>query len=248
MKISTVASLVALVVLGFAGCASTAPQTQSPPYQPSYRFSTSSPSSNKFDVTIGLVEPAFVGDGEAFAKENRAAQPFRSWVKSITTSFNELLVAKGMAVVGPFTDVEGLTFPEKRSMSFAIYPVIDFTAGFRVENVRPEKAGIFGGVIVVCDAVLEPVGQIQLVAEEPLSRQKLWIKRLDISEQAQRFRMEGNESCANKKVTREVYDAWMRIYESVYTSMMRTLDRHVTSEEFVALKREADLLKERKSY
>ena len=217
-------------------------------YQPTFSYATKA-SQTKVDVTIGLVTPQFVGDGVAYWQENKNNDTVRKMFRALRNSFNSLLVSKGFSVAGPYNSVNDMTFPEKKGADVVLYAELDIESGYKVDNVRKDvDYGVLGATEVLrCDVHLAPSGSVQLVANEPMTGEKMWVKRVDVTQPPKKISAT-NTVCTGKAITLEIKNAWDQAHELLYNKIMGALDRYVTADEFVVLKQQAADLKSRKGY
>lgn len=217
-------------------------------YQPSFTYAARA-SESKVDVTIGLVNPQFTGDGVSYWQQNQNDEVVRNMVRALKASFNSLLVTKGFSVAGPFDSINDMTFPEKRGSDVVLYAELDVNGGYHVTNVRKDvDYGVLGATEVVrCDVRIAPSGSVQLIANEPMTGEKVWVKRIDVTQPPINLGGTG-QVCAGKAVTQEIRNAWGQAHEALYKMVMGALDRYVTADEFVVLKQQAADLKSRKGY
>jgi hypothetical protein len=202
-------------------------------------------------VTVGIVAPQFSGDGTSYWAEQKNDEIVRGMVRGFRTEFNALLIAKGFNTTGPFDSVDAMTFPEKKGADFILYPDLDMSSGYRIANVRNELAQNYATgrteAMTLCDIQFAPSGAISLVIKEPLSGEKIWLKKVDVTSPPQKFSTNG-QHCSGSAVTQEMRNAWARAHEQMFQTLMKELDRYVNGEEFQNLKKQAAELRARKVY
>ena len=145
-------------------------------------------------LTVTVVNPQWAQDSIVLqqAYKNFAA----GFTNSLAVDLDKLLVGKGVKVSGPHPTYDDITYPEKRAADFALTPVVFLTASFKWG--APAPVGSNG----VADYVerkfsLTAQGFVEFVLVEPLSRQKLWVKKLELEPQS----IEGVEAYAASVVT-----------------------------------------------
>ena len=250
---TTLVLLVSASLLITAGCATAKPAAPpTPPYQPSYRYSLPPSPKDRVDVTVGLVAPQFTGAGEAYWEQSK--RDHDTFVirmrQSLTSSLEELLSSKGFTVAGPYDDIDSMTFPEKKGADLVLYPLMNIDSGYTVGNVRVERdVDLLGNVsaTTICDVSFAPSGAVQFVAAEPLSGEKMWIKKVDITQPIRSFRGTG-KVCQKQGVTQDIRNAWGQAHEALFQTIMKNIDRYVNTEEFVMLKQQARELRDKKAY
>lgn len=254
MRITLFRIITIFLCLGMFSCFGTQQSSQkaNPPYQPSYSFSSSSSKpGQKVDVSIGLIAPQFTGDGVDWWRDAKSNDEPKSMIRALRSSFGELLISKGFTTSGPFNSLSDMTFPEKKGANLVMFPQIDISETYRPENVRKERRhNVLTGTqeVSVCNIVMQFSGSVQLVVLEPITEQKMWVKRIEVSTEKKNFPGEGNQICSGQATTREIKNQYLKSLENIYMQVMKNLDRYVNAEEFNMLKAQAVELREKKSY
>lgn len=254
MRVRTVrifSVLMLAVLVGGPACfgGGSSQRKDEPLYQATYSYATTAPG-GKCEVTVGIIAPQFEGEGETYWRENKDDETVSGMVRALRAGLEQLLIDKGFSTAGPYDNLENMSFPEKKGCDLVLYPSIDITVGHELTNVRTEvETSMFGATSVLrCDMVINPSGVIRLLAREPLSGEKMWVKTIEVTGKRQVFAMQGEPHCTGKAVTPEVHNAWAQTHEAMYRDVMASLDRYVSAEEFQALKRQAIELREKKAY
>lgn len=247
--LAALAVLLASAFLFSFTCVSPTPApAPAPPYSPKFTYSVQKAAA-KLDVTVGLVAPQFAGEGTTYWTNNKRDDVAKALIGGLRASFNELLVGKGFNVTGPFDSVENMTFPEKKGADFVLFPEMDVSADVKAENPRPH--GVGENAFIVCDTSIAVGGNVSLVVKEPLSGEKMWVKRIEIPAEK---KVLGQAGCVGGQPTEQTKaeqtfrDEWGRAHEALYSAIMRGLDKHVNGEEFQTLKKQSAELREKKKY
>jgi hypothetical protein len=240
-----------------AGCAMFGSTKSTPPppaYTPSWTYRTAAPAADKVAVTIGIVAPQFTGDGERYYQEQKGAQATKDMIRAFRTSVPELLVAKGVATVGPYQSVSGLTYPEKKASDFLFYQDLDVAATYDTSDVKQEVPFMAKTPVTTCTVAIGLSGSVQVVLDEPMSGQRMWVKRVAVDLPKREYNGRGG-FCSMQTVTPEIIaaspeirDAWLQLHESLFRKVMVEMDRYLNAEELLALKAQSDELKGKKSY
>jgi len=242
-------------------CAAAPVKQQEPLYEPHFAYDVP-PAGQKIDVTVGVIAPNFVGDGIAYNTSNRQDQTVRGMVRGVRASFASLLIAKGFNVTGPFEAIDDMTFPDKKGSDFVLYPELDLDGGFsrKSRGTKPAPtsvasltAGLLSSnkpdqTIPLCSFGIAPRGTINIVAREPLSKEKMWVKKVDIAGEPFNFDAEGADCGDGSEWPQEVRNAWARSHESMFNTLMKSLNAQVNAQEFQSLKRQSLELREKKVY
>jgi len=234
------------------GCASAPPRPKAPPYEPRFGYSVPS-AGQKVDVTVGLVAPQFSGDGATYWQASKNDEVAGAMFRGLRTSFNELLVAKGFNVSGPFDSVDNMTFPEKKGADFVLYPEIDVRGAVELSEIQQVQSGnsLTGYQFDYrCDAKIKMNGAVLIIAKEPLSGEKMWVKKVEVTIPDSQLTTEGDycKPGSGAKPAEDVRTAWGKVHESMYSAVMSNLDKYVSGEEFQMLKTQAGELRAKKSY
>jgi hypothetical protein len=250
--------LVAAFTLTLLGsCATTPPPPTVAPYNPNFHYSAES-GGGKLDVTIGVVAPQFSGGSQLGAQQRKSDPLFKALQSSMSATFNELLIAKGFTTKGPFVSLSDMTFPEKKGSDLLLYPEFDFQINLHESNAHLAEQSAGDQFIATlagnhqrvpeCDITLSVTGNVLFVAQEPLSGERMWVKRLDVSSEGQTFHNVQGSLCAKQPPTQDIKNAWNKAHEIVYQTSMKALDSYVNGEEFQLLKKQSLELRAKKAY
>lgn len=261
-------------VAALVGCATVQPRPPVAPYQPNFAYKAD-PSGKKLDVTIGIIGAQWSSAAALYRENYKDDEVLRGMLSGMTATFNEVLLAKGFNTKGPFVSLNEMTFPEKKGSDLLLYPEFDFQIQLRIENARnlqQGKGGSGGGssggggsgiaglvnlmagstdptANQMCDAVVTVSGNLLFVAQEPLSGERMWIKRLDVTKGKQVFADQRGAMCSDiRQLNQEMKNAWAKAHELVYQSSMKAFDDYVNGEEFQMLKKQSLELRQRKAY
>jgi hypothetical protein len=237
-----------LTLAALAGCATAGPAA--PPYEPSFSYSIS-PGGQKLDVTIGVIAPQFSAQSGIYWQSNKDDQVIKGMLSAVSSTFAELVSAKGFNTKGPFSSTNDLTFPDKKGSDLLLFPEFDFQVTLGRDNVtqKAQAIGILTGQTtkLVCDMVISVTGNVNFVVTEPLSGERMWIKRLDVSG-AKQVVKDQDVGCQGGPISQETRNAWVKAHETLYQTTVAALDKYVNGEEFQGLKRQSQELRARKAY
>lgn len=270
--------LVVLSLIGLSGCIAFAqPKPEAPPataYQPDFSFRAAHVD-KKLGVTVGVISPQFTAGASLYQQAYRDDEVVKAMLSGMSATFNEVLIAKGFNTKGPFVSLNDMTFPEKKGSDLLLYPEFDFQVQVKIDNTRSAAVeedtgggatGLAGLLKVVskkpasnqaaparpsvCDAVLTVTGNMLFVAQEPLSGERMWIKRLDISKGKQRFSGQRGLVCSGDGAdwTPEIKNAWAKAHEIIYQESMKSFDNYINGEEFQMLKHQSQEVRAKKTY
>lgn len=240
-----VLTLIACVAL-LVGCVAVPPQI----VQPSPNFSWEPPSKeNSQNITIALVHPFFGSDAKFVSyKKNRYLNTF---MDSVQTDLQRTLLAKGFTVTGPFENFEVMTFPNKKDAALALMPefvlVLDekYTDSYRNDD----------GSYFTMKGSITMNGFIKFTVVEPLSEQKIWIKKINIEEQIENIDVDlmysdlqsGRLNLINtNKDNRDA--ALVNMLNRVYVEAMQKFWSYLNTEEMEMMRKASVDARARKGY
>jgi hypothetical protein len=254
-------SIITAVALASLG-ACTPPPPPKAPYKAEFQYPMPKDAA-KIDVTVGVVAPVWSGDGKLYADQNKDDAIYKALVSSLKASFAELLSGKGFNTTGPFNSVDDMTFPEKKGTDFVLYPEIDATVTSTPSSVQIDQGNFVtgGGGAKTCMLTISGTGNVQFLVKEPLSGEKIWVKRLEVSVPKENVPGHGAQ-CAprlspqmraalggsNPSVGADPPDEWAKAHVALYGQILGALDKYVNGEEFQVLKKQAAELRAKKVY
>ncbi len=241
-------STLVLAVFGLlaAGSASKpAAAPPKPPYEPNFTYSVPH-APEKIDVTVAIIAPTWTGDGKDYWAKMKGDNVSKTMFSALRASFGELLSNKGFNTTGPFASLDDMTFPDKKAADFVLYGELDVALKIDRTNVRETGPGWSTGPHTDCTVIFSGAGNVNLVVQEPLSKEIIWKKRLETKLETQQAETSG-PLCGGPG-DGAVPDGWAIINEALYQQVMTGLDKYVNGEEFQVLKKQAAELRAKKVY
>lgn len=137
---------------------------------------------------------------------------------AMTVDLEEIASAKGLIVVKTFDNFDEITFNEKKSIDYVLMPEFDF--GPVVKNKRQ----CFPVVGCIDKGTIQMIGSFTLVFYEPMSREKIIIKKIDMSSLGYSSAIEysGFEDADNKL---------MELLNEIYAKLMSKVETLIDVEE-----------------
>lgn len=124
-------------------------------------------------LTMCVVEPRY--DNEDGLLVDRAYRNFaKGFGRSMAADLDRVFTTKGLTVSGPFTQFDEITYPDKKSADYAFTPELFITADTKSGPLA------WNGDYHWKTVTMEVRGQLILELREPLSNQKLWVKRIEL--------------------------------------------------------------------
>lgn len=190
-----VIALAIMVAILLVSCASSpAPDPRGTPLPQSpwsggfvFQYPTPQAVAEPLPISIAVVNPFYREEESAFLAPVYA-RVGRGLSASMGADFEKLLVAKGMTATGPYAAIDEITYSAKRGAALVFAPRLFITTKVEYRpDWRPVKDGYSrlptGEVVLVRGEKhfkMTVTGWISFIMQEPLSGEKMWIKRLEI--------------------------------------------------------------------
>jgi hypothetical protein len=244
--------IIALSCLALVGCASAPPPV--PSYTPRFAYSYPAGEAPASDITIAIVRPIDVNasqstSGKVLAVNSKTMMKAENdFNAGIVAQLQELLNKKGFKQTGPFEDLNAMTFPDKKAadLTFTVQVGLNFAVPQTTTNFEQGFGNqLLGGGVVVAESkgVCSGSGFISFVILEPLSGEKIWIKKVDITPT--------EVDCTGKAAPENftVIDNGVAVLlEKAFQLAMKRAWDYVSPEEIVMLKKQSQELRAKKVY
>jgi hypothetical protein len=220
-------SVLSFLVASLASCMpAAAPPPPAALYEANLTYKAP-PQAPKLDVTLGIIAPQFK-TGFVMNNGHYKDDPLvKLMMRKMSGTFNEVLVAKGFNLTGPFDTLNDMTFPDKKGTDLLLYPEFDFEVQLKMKstgqapapsdgktfslgnllgNNKPSSAPPPSGAssaapnasLSMCDVTVSVSGDIAFIAEEPLGAQRMWIKKLDLEQASDTIQAQHGSVCAHE--------------------------------------------------
>jgi len=199
-------------------------------YAPIYQHTpTERAEVNSTGLTIALISPQY-GD----KKMNKTA-PYSNFSKNMGDDFEELLIAKGFTIRGPYASRDEMVYSDKEDTDIALIVDIDM----EIENeslTTREKAGIpflkTDYVSYQVSGTFHQEGDITLTAVSPFKGEKLWKKQIALDRRTITCTGEDTWELELKGVLpamkdNGIYNPTAKALEEYYQEVMTTATKHL---------------------
>jgi hypothetical protein len=258
--------ILAILCFVVVACMTYQPMPSSPA---TYKFSgyttpeTKRPASVRF--TVAIVEPAYK---EAITKTySRVVKSFSS---SIGSGLDQILVAKGMTTKGPYGSLDELPYPDKKNSNLTLTETV-FIQTVEQADANAPRYGQPNtyytnsqGKNVLCEVQSGKLtAEVWLTFElrEPLSAEKMWIKRLDLGTMERSYKVgvekymyqdPNNPWVQQWRYGEEQFntkpDALASILNEVYPNIMKSAWVYLNTEELLKLNEKVKEIRQLKRY
>lgn len=147
---------------------------------------TSTSPAGSAGMKIILVNPSYA---DGFAQSG--VQPYATFAESMGSDFEEVLIALGYTVFGPYKSYDEVVFSEKEVADLILLADIDLT---QTSTLQQQQKLSLGSILIATgaprDAQFDVSGQmaisgkLTLKAQEPQSSESMWTKSLEIAPQS----------------------------------------------------------------
>jgi len=201
------------------------------------------------NTSLALVRPFY-----APAFTDGSGELFRTFRDAMASDVEELIIAKGFTLRGPYQSHDEMVFEDKKRTDILVQIEIapQFTA---FEGGWKTNVSILGAAYSTYsyNAKVSLVGKINLSGVEPLTNEKIWSKSVLIPpvenivlQSSNRYSAPGSwESVRNDP---GIYNALGAALQAQYSGIMEKVAAHFNVEEFSSLKSQIKELKAKKGY
>lgn len=177
--------------------------------------------------------------------------------RSIAADLDKIIVAKGMTVTGPYDSLDMMAYPDKKNADLSLTPEFFFNTQSRELDDWKHKDGNMQQTVGV-----RLDGSIILALREPLSSEKIWIKKIPVAELSEEavviaeskpiYRRQGDYLPIGYEAGRILYDgkqdAIANMIKKLYPTIMNTAWKYLDTQEINILKEKAKEIRVKKVY
>ena len=201
MTRNTIVSLaLATAILGvglqLSGCVPPSPPYVPPPLptsqwngQYTYSFAAPVTSSRNYNVNIAVADPDYlkVNDVDTVFTNQLYGPVGKGFAASMGSDMDKLLIAKGMTATGPYDSENDMTYEERKQSVLTLAPQVFITIKMQygpwsiIQDGQTVDA--YGNTVQYRDErsfQMTTNGFVTFIMEEPLSEEKMWIKKLNL--------------------------------------------------------------------
>jgi hypothetical protein len=214
-------------------------------------------------VNVAVVNPYYRDAEGAFTN-----QLFSSVGKGFSTSMgsdlDKILIAKGMTTTGPFPSLDEITYSEKKSAALTLAPKVFISADIKYTGeLHPVARSV--GTTMEREFTMNITGWISFIMQEPLSGEKMWIKKLELEpvkvdgvEIFEATAQYQNSGCGGpvlvgynptaKKLYQGQTEAMAGALKKMYPIILSQFEKYLDGEEMVQLKAKGQEIRALKVY
>lgn len=209
-------------------------------------------------ITLAIVSPCFAGKAPIDPIYSKVADGLS---KSLAIDLDKIIISKGMTVTGPFENLDMMTYPDKKNADLSLTP--EFLINVQTRDITGwrDEGGWFRKTVEV-----KVDGWVVLMMREPLSSEKIWVKKIEVGEKVEKAEIYAERVPINSKpgvitipVPWQQYqpgtikydgrkDALANIVKKMYPEIMQTSYRYLNTDEILVLKEKAAEIRKLKRY
>lgn len=264
-------------MIGMPGCVTPTPPPPLPQsaWGEKYAFSYQLPAGeevkppNSVPVTIAVVNPSYkVTESILWTQLYRHVGA--GFSASMGSDLDKILIAKGLTTTGPYPSLDEITYSQKKDAALTLAPEVFITA--EIKNINePRQIGYNVGMPngqanarSDQDFAMSVTGWISFIMEEPLSGEKMWIKKLELDPVSvqgvvvtEMIPQVGPDQCGDQVVNgyrpgKILYDgrpdAMADALKKMYPVIMAQFDKYIDPAELVQLKQQSKEIRASKVY
>ena len=209
-------------------------------------------------ANVIVVNP-FYKEAESAFVDAIYAKVGKGFSKSMGVDLDKIIVAKGMTAIGPYATLDDATYPDKKGADLTLAPRVFLTSDVRMSESYDREYNGIGHLEKAFTMKLG--GWVAYEMREPLSGQKMWVKKLELEERE----IKGVEIYEVTVLRRDEYGAVLQwgegklVYsgraealadalKAYYPLIMEKAWTYLNTEEILDLKEKTKEIRERKVF
>ncbi|KAA3660638.1 MAG: hypothetical protein DWQ10_06235 [Calditrichaeota bacterium] len=245
MKMNSIISSL-LGFLFIVSCATTSPKAEKAAYVP--KFDYTPPEEAMKDTTgisFGLVSAHYSEDQPWVS-----VWPFTQFSNNMELDFQELLIARGFTVKGPFHAVEEMTYPDKKGCDLVLSPNIEVTLDLQ-DTKYEEVINLLGPNSYRLQGTAFIGGRVTLPMIESLTGERMWLKSIDLPQTSVKW--VGEKKYKTIPGSADLSDPGLTTalgpqMETFYNEVLETAWKYLHPEEMAIINKQSKELRARKVY
>ncbi len=201
------------------------------------------------DVTLLLVNPKY---GKEFKDEKEPI--FKKFRKNMGVDFEELLVAKGYTIRGPFNSYDEVVFKDKQDSDLLMEVEINFNAEAAQGTLKRSKNILASSMLgknvysYFLDGELYLGGKINIILKEPSTSEKLWVKSLPLEDKTVVLKTAKYENKRALDSAPGYLNPMQEVLDEYYQSSMNKAWKYLEPAELKQLKKQVQAIRKKKTY
>jgi hypothetical protein len=206
-------------------------------------YSWNEPKGNKIEVTLGILESSI--SYQTQTSFVAAGQPLcvNEFISAFNKNFYDMMIDKGINTLGPFKNLDIMTFPEKKNSDLVVNPEINFV--FSTKQLSAQSK--LNSVIYSYDISIG--GSLDISILEPLSKERMWLKKLDLKnlEKSITFELKGSQN-NTESLNTVINNTYVELLTNFFNASYPTISKYFNADELLLIKKQSQELREKKGY
>lgn len=223
--------------------------SKAPKYNPNFDYTPPQRENPRSaGITIALINPVFTGEDP-----NKLVPPYSTFIENMADDFEEMLIAKGFSLRGPFASRDEMVYGDKKNSDIALEINISLkeegnlqlkkkTNWAQALNKKASNHYTVGGTFY-------HFGNIIIEATDPFTGEKFWKKTVALPRKE--IVAQGNQVWTGKPTPTQmlsldtgIYNPVAKALESYYQDAIKTAWRHIDVEEMKMIKKQIEKSKQ----
>lgn len=239
-------SICSISMLLFLSCITTSapPPTK---HIPNFDFTSSERNDpGSAGITIALLSPQFID-----SNEDLYVDPFNSFIGNMKDDFEEMLIAKGFSLRGPFKNADEMVYGDKQASDLALKVSVDLKRDGGYTYSLVYRSSISGAESYRIKGDLKLSGNLVLEAVDPFTGEKFWKKSVSLEPKIvslNSYKTYNNQNVRPQELLQDVgiYNPIAIALEQYYQNALSTAYRHIDVREMEMVKNEIRQAQKRK--
>lgn len=197
------------------------------------------------NIKVALINPQYV---QTFTSANY--DPYRTFVKNMGKDFEEMLIARGYTIIGPYNSFDDLVYAEKNSTDLVLLAevTLDITGNYARKRDVPQIGQGYSKTYYDYLGNANIEGKINLSLAEPFTKTKLWIKSVSFEPTTVYFKSKSYTTGSIPVTDPGVWNPLVAGLSTVYQKALQTAWNHLDPSELAIKKKEAIEIKKNSNF
>ena len=223
------------------------------PYTANFIYNAPKQAAAPVDVTFTVFNPSYKTSGGLMWFSSK---PFANLHHAVRQDIQKVLVAKGLAVRGPYESYDFIPFQDKKAIDLLLLPAVEFSVTLKDHKERAENMWQ-PAADQIQTGNAEVRGRIILEIKEITTQELMWIKTIPFKnftfpyfvkasyEEYAKIKKSGSDKLYSYD---PIFSGMAKGLEEQYPDIMSTFYKLLDPEEMTIIKKDAQVLKKKKGY
>jgi hypothetical protein len=206
-------------------------------------YSWNEPKGTKIDVTLGILESSYSYQTQTSFVQSGQPQSVNEFASAFNKNFYDMMIDKGINTLGPFKNLDEMTFPEKKNSDLVVSPEINFVFSTKQLSAQAKMNS------AAYTYNISIGGTLDISILEPLSKERMWLKKLDLKDLQKTitFELKGSQN-SDENLMIYINNTYIELLTNFFNSSYPTISKYFNAEELFVLKKQSQELRGKKSY